>query len=374
MKSAEVVIVGGGIVGASVAYHLAARGCREVLVLERGARPGEGSTGRATGGFRAQFSTAVNIKLSLLAREKLLRFEDETGVDPGFERRGYLFLARRAFELEALHAAQELQHANGLEEARRVSREEVRSLNPAVETSTHAGGVFCPSDGFIRPMEILRGYTEAAARLGVRFEYGRSVEGFCLNGRGRVETLRTKEGDIAAGRVVNAAGAWAGRVARLAGIELPVEPLRRQVAVTSPCDLLPEEMPMTVFVEDGFHFRVQERSVMLLWPDEARAADAFDTSFDGAWLAEVLRRAHERVPCLKSAQVERERCWAGLYEMSPDWHAILGAAPGVENFYLVNGSSGHGVMHAPALGQLLAEMILDGAAATLDARPLRPTR
>jgi sarcosine oxidase subunit beta len=374
LKSAEVVIVGGGVIGASVAYHLAARGCRDVLVVERAARPGEGSTGKATGGFRAQFSTAVNIQLSLLSREKLLRFEDETGVDPGFEQRGYLLLARRADELEALHAAQRLQHANGLGEARRVGQEEVRSLNPAVEPSAHVGGVFCPSDGFIRALQILRGYAEAAARLGVRFEYGTSVEGFRTGARGRVEALRTNAGDIAAGRVVNAAGAWAGRLAASAGVALPVEPLRRQVAVTRPCGLLPEEMPMTVFVEDGFHLRVRERSVVLLWPGEPGAADAFDTSFEEGWLAEVVRRAHERVPCLSSAEIERARCWAGLYEMSPDGHAILGAARGVENFYLANGSSGHGVMHAPALGQLLAEIILDGEAASLDVRALRPAR
>jgi sarcosine oxidase subunit beta len=119
---------------------------------------------------------------------------------------------------------------------------------------------------------------------------------------------------------------------------------------------------------------VSERSVMLLWPDEPQRADAFDTSFDEAWLAEVVRRGRERVPCLKSATIERGRCWAGLYEMSPDGHAVLGAAPEVGNFFLVNGSSGHGVMHAPALGQLLSEIILDGAAVTLDARPLRPER
>src|SRR5687768_10911005 len=235
MNCAEFVIVGGGVVGASVAFHLAARGGGDVLVLERGALPGEGSTGRATGGFRAQFSTPVNVKLSLVAREKLLRFKDETGVDPGFEQRGYLFLARRAEELAALHAAQGVQHACGLREARRVGHREAAELNPAVAPASHAGGVFCPTDGFIRPLEILRGYTEAAARLGARFEYGTSVEGFRLNARGRIEAVLTDGGEVGAGRVVNAAGAWAGRVARLAGVELPVEPLRRQVAVTSPC-------------------------------------------------------------------------------------------------------------------------------------------
>jgi sarcosine oxidase subunit beta len=374
MDSAEVVIVGGGVIGASVAYHLAARGCRDILVLERGAQPGEGSTGKATGGFRAQFGTNVNIRLSMLSREKLLRFRDETGVDPGFEQRGYLFLARHAGELEALHAAQVLQHANGLAEARHVGHEEVLSLNPALNPTAYIGGVFCPTDGFIRPLQILRGYTEAAARLGVRFSYGTSVEGLRMSERGRVETLLTNQGEVVAGRVVNAAGAWASALARMAGVELPVTPLRRQVAITRPCDLLPEEMTMTIFVEDGFHLRVRESSVMLLWPDEPRVADAFDTSVEEEWLHGVTLRAHERVPCLKAAEIERARCWAGLYEMSPDKHAILGAAPGVENFFLANGSSGHGVMHAPALGHLLSEIILEGAAVTMDVRALRPER
>src|SRR5438067_2337100 len=165
MKSAEVVIVGGGVIGASVAYHLAARGCRDVLVLERGARPGEGSTGRATGGFRAQFATAVNVRLSLLSRRKLLAFREETGVDPGFRQCGYLFIATGEDELAALLSAQAVQRECGLTEARGVSAETVARLNPAVECGEIAGGVYCPADGFIRPLEILRGYPEAATRL-----------------------------------------------------------------------------------------------------------------------------------------------------------------------------------------------------------------
>ena len=159
MRSAEVVIVGGGVIGASVAYHLASRGCRDVLVLERGAQPGEGSTGRATGGFRAQFGTHVNVRLSLLSREKLLRFREETGVDPGFRQCGYLFIAQGKSELDALHTSQKMQRECGLTEARAVSDEEIRELNPAVETGGAAGGVYCPTDGFMRPLEILRGYT-----------------------------------------------------------------------------------------------------------------------------------------------------------------------------------------------------------------------
>ena len=374
MKYAEVVIIGAGVVGASVAHHLAARGCREVVVLDGGAGPGAGSTGRATGGFRAQFATAVNVGLSLLSREKLLRFEEETGVDPGFRQRGYLFLARSQSELEALLAAQAVQHACGVREARRVGPEEIKELNPAVLADGLVGGVYCPTDGFLRPLEILRGYAETAARRGVRVEWGAGVVGFRKGGRGEIVSVLTKREEFAAAHVVNAAGAWAAGVAGRAGVELPVRPLRRQVAVTEPCDLLPEEMPMTIFVEDGFHLRVRDGRVLLLWPDEPRAADPFDTSVEEGWLAEVAAKARARVPCLKRAAIEREQCWAGLYEMTPDRHAVVGRAPGVENFYLANGSSGHGVMHAPALGQLLSEIILDGEAKSLDVRPLRPTR
>jgi sarcosine oxidase subunit beta len=374
MKTAEVVIVGAGVIGASVAHHLAARGCRDVVVLERGAGPGEGSTGRATGGFRAQFGTEVNVRLSLLAREKLLRFAEETGVDPGFSQHGYLFLARSRAELDALAAAQALQHACGLDEARRVSPAEALELNPALAADALAGGVYCPTDGFIRPLEILRGYTESAERRGVRFERGTRVTGLRQGSGGRVVAVVTDGGELAAGHVVNAAGAWAAEVARLAGVELPVMPLRRQVAATEPCDLLPAEMPMTIFVEDGFHLRVRDRRVLLLWPDEPRTPDPFDASFDDEWLARVLAKAHARVPRTRDAVIDRAACWAGLYEMTPDKHAVLGRAPGAENFYLANGSSGHGVMHAPALGQLLSEIILDGAARSLDIRALRPER
>jgi sarcosine oxidase subunit beta len=160
----------------------------------------------------------------------------------------------------------------------------------------------------------------------------------------------------------------------MAGVSVPVTPLRRQVAITGPCELLPEEMPMTIFVGDGFHLRVRDGRVLLLRPDEPRTEDPFETNVEDEWVSEVVRRARERVPCLKEVEVERGACWAGLYEMSPDRHALLGRARGVENFYLANGSSGHGVMHSPALGRLLSEIILDGEATTLDTRSLRPTR
>jgi sarcosine oxidase subunit beta len=371
----EVVVVGAGVMGASVAWHLAARGCRDVVVLDRAPALGAGSTGQATGGFRAQFATPVNIRLSLLSREKLLRFPEEIGADSGYRPYGYLFLADDEAQMAALRSIRPLQRDLGVP-VEEIGPEDAARLNPAVCLDGISGGSFCPIDGFIRPLNILNGYVEAARRLGVRFEFGAEVTGFAVAKRlpGRVTHVETTAGPVAARHVVNAAGAWAGGLGRLAGVEIPVTPLRRQVASTVPTSILPEEMPMTIFLGDGFHLRVRDGRVLLLWPRPATGADPFDAAFDESWLPGLLERAHARVPCLRDVPVDRAGCWAGLYEMSPDQHALLGLAPGLENLWLINGSSGHGVMHSPALGHLVAEMILDGAATAIDVRSLRPSR
>jgi len=174
--------------------------------------------------------------------------------------------------------------------------------------------------------------------------------------------------------VVNAAGAWAAPVARWANLDLPVVPLRRQVAITAPTDVLPEGMPMTIFMTDGFHLRVRDGRILLLWPTPGVPGRPFDTSVDGKWIESMVHKARRRVPVVRRAAIDSNGCWAGLYEVSPDQHAILGAAPDCPNLFLLNGCSGHGVMHAPALGQLLAEVMTDGTASTLDVRPLRPSR
>jgi sarcosine oxidase subunit beta len=371
----EVVIVGAGVIGASVAWHLASRGCRDVVVVDRAAAPGLGSTGKATGGFRAQFATPVNIHLSLLAREKLLRFPEEVGGDAGYRPCGYLFLADEEAEMEALRSIRPLQQRLGVP-VEEVGPEDVRRLNPAVRLEGLRGGSFCPIDGFIRPLGLLNGYLEAARRLGVRFDFGVEVTGLAVAKRlpGRVTAVETTAGPLAARHVVNAAGAWAGALGRLAGSAVPVTPLRRQVAASAPTSVLPEDMPMTIFLADSFHLRVRDGRVLLLWPQDHPSADPFDTRFDESWLPAVLARAQARIPCLKDLQVDRDACWAGLYEMSPDGHAMAGLAPRLDNLWLANGSSGHGVMHSPALGQLVAEMILDGQAHSVDLEPLRPSR
>jgi sarcosine oxidase subunit beta len=374
MRTASVAVIGGGVIGASVAYHLAVRGWRDVVILDRAGGPGEGSTGRATGGFRAQYATAINVRLSLLAREKLRRFREETGVDPGYDPRGYLWIASDERELDELRGGQRVQHAEGLQEAAELSPDEVLAANPALAPTGVAGGVFCPTDGFIRPLRILEGYLAAAARRGVRVEWGTAVTGLTLRQDGDVEAVLTSRGPIAVAAAVNAAGPWARQVARWAGVDLPVSPLRRQAAATVPTQALPAGMPMTIFAGDGFHLRVRDGRVLLLRPTPGADGRPFDDSVDPTWVRDVTATAHQRVPALRRVPVDPAQCWGGLYEMSPDKHAILGRAPGCDNLFLANGSSGHGVMHAPALGQLLAEIMSDGAATSLDATPLRPTR
>jgi sarcosine oxidase subunit beta len=364
----DVIVVGAGVVGASVAWHLARLGVRATLV-EREAAPGLGSTGRATGGFRAQFGTAINVRLSLLSREDLRRFHDETGVDPGYDPRGYLWLARTSAQIDALRAAQAVQHDAGLSEARMLDAREVREVNPFIRSDGLAGAAFCPTDGYLRPLDVLRGYLR-----GANVRTGAAVT--ALRRRGdRIEAVRLSDGtELAADVVVDAAGPWAGPVARLAGVEIPVAPLRRQVGSTVDTAVLPASMPMTIWVEDGLHIRPRDGRLLLVWPTPGDPRDPESTALEPGWLTEVARRARERVPALAGVSIDPARSWAGLYEMSPDHHALLGRAPGCENLFLCNGSSGHGVMHSPALGRLMAEIIVHGSARSLDVSALRPSR
>jgi sarcosine oxidase subunit beta len=322
------------VVGASVAYHLAARGCADVLVLDREAEPGRGSTCRATGGFRAQFDSEINVRLSLLSRAKLLRFEEETGVDPGYDPRGYLFLACNDEELRALREAQAVQHACGLSEARMISAAEAREIHPKIGDDTIIGGAFCPTDGFLKPMSILNGYASAAQRLGAKFVFDFDEE-------------------PSAEVIVDARGAWCGA---------PVTAMRRNVVATVATDVLDASMPMTIWAGDWYHLRVRDGRVLLLWPDDPVIDDE-------ERLSRVMEMTRARMPCLNDVAIGER--WSGFYEMSPDGHALLGRVD--EKRWVATGSSGHGVMHAPALGHLLAELIVEERA-SMDVSALDPLR
>lgn len=375
IETADVVIIGGGVIGASIAYHLTELGCRDVVILERECQQGLGSTGRATGGFRGQFSTPINIRLSLLALETFRSFREATGVDPHYRPNGYLLLATTGAQVQALREMVAMQQREGLEPVRMVSRAEIAEIVPLLFTDDVGGGSFCPVDGLIEPLNVLRGFTKRALERGATMRLETAVRGIEVT-KGAVHGVLTDQGAIATGCVVNASGAWARPVAALAGIELPVEPLRRQVAGTQPLPVLPDETPMVIEVGSGFHFRKDHSGgggVLLLWNDPAEPyGERLD--WEISWLRQMIPMARRRLPALAETMVSPRRCWAGLYEMTPDRHPILGPAPGVDGLYLANGFSGHGVMHSPAVGRLVAEQILYGEARTLDISELRLER
>jgi sarcosine oxidase subunit beta len=368
----EVVIIGGGVVGCSIAYHLASLGCQDITVLERGRVLGEGSTGKATGGFRAQFGTEVHVRLSLMARQKLLAFKEELGVDPGYRPAGYLFCASSESQLAGLRAANEVQQRAGLDVVEFLNAQQIAERIPQVHTDDLIGGSFCPIDGFTTPLAILYGYNQAARKLGVRFQTGETVTAID-RAADSVIGVATDYALYPTRQVINAAGPWAAEIAHLAGIpDLPVQPIKRQVAVTNPFNLLPPEMPMVIDAANGFHTRLKEGRALLLWADPGQPPD-FDTTFDPAFLGQVLPMARHRIPAFEQASIDPRACYAGLYEVTPDHHGIVGWSPQVKGLFLANGFSGHGVMHAPAIGHLAAEMIL-GRQTKIDISALRPSR
>lgn len=368
----DVVIVGGGIVASSVAYHLSENGCNSVLIIEREEQQGMGSTAKSMGGVRAQFATPINIKMSLYSIDFFSKFEDITGYTAGYKADGYLFVATSEKHLDYLKANQKKQKELGLKNAEIVSREDVIKTVPQLVADDVVGGSFCPTDGFVDPYSVMTGFSKRARERGVKVWLETEVTGIDVES-GRVRGVRTSRGQVETRAVVNAAGPWAAIVARMAGIELPVEPLRRQIVKTESFDKLPQRFPMVIDMSSGFHFRREGASVLLAWPDDEET-HGFKTDFDYGFIEKILPRAVSRVPVFADAEVNPSRCWAGLYEVTPDHHAIIGRAPAVEGLFFANGFSGHGVMHSPATGLIVSELILRGNSITIDAVPLRVER
>jgi sarcosine oxidase subunit beta len=363
-KSADVVIVGGGVVGSSIAYHLTDQGCRNVLVLEREAQQGLGSTGKSMGGVRAQFATTVNIQMSLYSIPFLARFEELTGHPSGYKPQGYLFVASNERCLEYLRANQARQTQLGLKSVELLKAQEVLRIVPQLRADDVVGGSFCATDGFVDPYSVMTGFATRAIERGARIEKGTEVTAILRDDCG-VAGVETTRGRVRTRTVVNAAGPWAAQVARMTSVELPVEPLRRMLVPTESFPQISRQAPMTVDMATGFHFRPEGPGLLLAWndPDEK---PGFKTSFDSAFVEKILMRAVQRVPCFENLQVNPARGWAGLYEMTPDHHAILGPVPQAPGLFLANGFSGHGVMHSPATGKILADLILNGTSSLID--------
>ncbi|MEO8514559.1 MAG: FAD-binding oxidoreductase [Ignavibacteria bacterium] len=356
MQHSDVIIIGAGVIGSSIAYQLSCRGIKNTLVLDSGNAPGQGSTSKATGGFRSQFGSEMNIQLSLLARQKLLDFKDEHGIDPGYLQAGYLFLAQTNEEMKNLTLANSLQQKNGVKDAILVSSDDIRKLNPHINMQNITGGSFCRSDGFIEPMNILNGYVSSSQSMGVKYIYNEQVTKLnCIGSK--MDSIETPNGKFSADLYVNAAGAWAGSLAGLALEYLPVKHLKRQVCRIKEKNTFPADTPMTIWVNSGFHFRMKDDHLILLYPCVPENNYNYDVTLEASWLDKVMAIAKQNIPAANVLNADFEGSWAGLYEMSPDEHLILGRSDFLENFYYANGASGHGVMHSPAIGELLANII-----------------
>ena len=371
-ETADVVIIGGGIVGSSVAYHLSEQGCTDVSILEREEKQGLGSTSKSMGGVRAQFATEINIRMPIYSIDFFSRFEEATGHTADYRPHGYCFAATKQSHLDYLLKNQAKQRALGLDSARMISRDEIVAMIPQLVADDIIGGSYCPTDGFVDPNGVMTGFAKRAKERGVRVRTNTEVTGINV-ANGRITGVRTSSGEIHTKVVVNAAGPWAANVARMAGAELPVQPLRRQIVKTQRCDFLPAKFPMLIDMSTGFHFRREGDSILLAWADDEETY-GFQSAFTPEFIEKILTHAVVRVPQFADLPVNPKQCWAGMYEVSPDHHAIIGPAPEVKGLFYANGFSGHGVMHSPATGRITADLILHGRCDAIDASPLRVER
>jgi len=241
-------------------------------------------------------------------------------------------------------------------------------MHPLLRADDIVGGSFCSTDGFVDPYSAMIGLMTWACDHGAKLWKGTTVTAIAQDERG-ITGLETTRGRVETRTVVNCCGAWAASVAKMAGIHLPVEPLRRMLVPTEPFDQFPHTAPMIIDMTNGFHFRPEGLGFLMAWNDPEETP-GYKTDFDPAFVEKILLRAADRVPCFENVAVNAKRAWAGLYEMTPDHHPILGEAPGMPGFFLANGFSGHGVMHAPATGKILADLILHGKTDLIDAHLL----
>jgi len=368
-KIADVVIVGGGVMGASTAYHLALKGCKKVVLLERDPLFGQETTGKCAGGIRYQFATEINIRLSLLSFSMLDRFKEELGQAIDLRRCGYLFLLTREEHVKAFHAIFGLQHNLGVT-TEWLKGDEVRSRLPLMRLEDVLGATWNPQDGLVDPNSIVQGYIAGAKRLGATCLTDLGVMNISLK-KECIHSVKTRLGEIETPIVVNAAGPWAAQIGTMIGVDIPVVPIRRQIAVTTPIPQLPPHFPFVIDFAKNLYFH-REGPGILTGMSNLNEPPSFNQDVDREWELKHFDEAMARIPLLEEVGISSR--WAGLYEVTPDAHPILGRVPEVNGFYCINGFSGHGLMHGPICGLLLAEEILDGKAHTLDIASLSLTR
>jgi sarcosine oxidase subunit beta len=363
---ASVIVIGGGVMGVSTAYHLAARGCRDVVLLEKAAFLGSEATGKCAGGIRYQFGTEINVRLSHLSLPMLVRFQEELGQQIDLRWTGYLFLLDNEADLCAFKSQVSMQNRLGVA-SRMLSKSDAAHMVPLLNTADILGAAYHARDGLADPSGVVQGYAAGARRRGAQLQTAVEVTGIRVRD-GRITGVETSQGAIDAPVVVNAAGPWAGEVAAMAGVQLPVSPVRRQIAVTTALPEIPHDFPFVIDFSRNLYFHREGRGI-LTGQSNVNEPPGFNQSIDHNWTEQHLENAVARFPLLAKAGLLRE--WAGLYEVTPDAHPVIDRLADPQGFYIVAGFSGHGFMHGPAAGLLMSELILDGAARSLDIRQLR---
>jgi sarcosine oxidase subunit beta len=363
-SSADIVIIGGGVMGASAAYHLAARGAKNVLLLEKEQLFGQGATGRCAGGVRYQFATEINIRLSLASLPMIERFKDEIGQDVSYRKCGYLFVLTTEKDVAAFRRNVDLQHRLGVE-TEWLAGEEVRQQLPLMKFDDALAGTLNHKDGIVDPNGIVMGYISAAQRMGARAVSGVAVTGIRLSG-GRVEAVDTSQGTVRTRTLLNAAGPWAGQLGDMAGIHIPIQPIRRQMFTTTRLPEVPSDFPFVIDFAQSLYFHREGEGLLIGMSNQHEGA-GFDQNVDEDFELVNLEAAIERMPLVERAG--RASHWAGLYEVTPDAHPIFGRTP-VDGFFVVAGFSGHGFMHGPVAGKLMTEYILEGKFSTVDVSTL----
>src|SRR2546425_532923 len=341
-RTASAVIIGGGVVGCSIAYHLARRGQHDVVVLER-ETVGSGTTSKAAGGIRVQFPSETEIRFSLESIRVFERFREEFGVDPGYRKIGYLYLLSEARHLRESETRIALQRTLGAD-VRVLTPADAQKLVPALRVDDLIAAVWGPQDGMAGPAEVTNGFARRARELGARIVEGGAVTAL-ERSNGRVTGVKTSEGAVATPIVVNAAGPAAARVGRLAGLELRVHPRRRHIFFTEPFPEIPGPVTLTSDVTSGFYFRKEMEQMLLSPGDVEDIGEDLNVPMDWGKVDELVQKAIHRLPIIERARIGGG--WAGLRPLTPDDHAIIGWAPGVAGFFLAVGFGGHGFQHSP---------------------------
>ncbi|MBI2763268.1 MAG: FAD-binding oxidoreductase [Chloroflexi bacterium] len=368
---ADVIVVGGGAMGASIAYHLGAARAGRIVLLERESALGLGSTGRCAGGFRHQFTSEINVRLSLESVRMIREFSSTHGLPLDLSVDGYLFLVRDASAWSEHRAAATMQRSLGAR-VEEVDAAFITGLVPGLNMEEMVGATFGPDDGIADPSGLTNGYATLARRLGVDIRLGVDVTTIVTAGDGSSVTgVETTAGRMDAPIVVLAAGVWATALARSCGVELPIVPERRHIVVTSPFAGSPGRRTLVIDTRTMFYFHREGEGVLMGMPPRDPVV-TFETAVDDRWIAdELLPVAVSVLPSLEDAGIVAK--WSGLYEMTPDHHAILGPVEGLDGLYLAGGFSGHGFQHAPIVGKILADLVT-GTPPPVDVAALRLER